>query len=124
MQILIYCLVGFATSVIAAMGLGGGTVFLTAAVMFFGFPQMQAQGINLLLFIPSAVIATIINSKNGLIQKEKIGFTAVFGCLFAVLGFLLAKNIDKQLISKIFALFLIFAGLKELFTKEKEDSES
>ena len=45
-------LAGTATGVLSAFGVGGGTLLLIYMTAFAGLPQDQAQGINLLYFLP------------------------------------------------------------------------
>ena len=42
----------FASSAVAAMGLGGGTVLLLYLSFFSALSQPQMQAVNLLLFLP------------------------------------------------------------------------
>ena len=51
-----------------AMGIGGGSVFLLYLTAFAGLDQMKAQGINLVFFIPIAVIALVIHCRNHLVR--------------------------------------------------------
>ncbi len=46
------------------MGIGGGTILIPPSLVFFTeLNQKQAQGINLIVFIPVAIIALIIHFK-------------------------------------------------------------
>ncbi len=45
------------------MGIGGGTILIPSLVFFTELNQKQAQGINLIVFIPVAIIALIIHFK-------------------------------------------------------------
>ena len=47
-------LAGTATGVLSGFGVGGGSLLLVWLTAFSGLPQEQAQGINLLYFLPAA----------------------------------------------------------------------
>ena len=51
---LLPALAGFGTGILSAWGVGGGTLLLLLMTLFLGVDQTQAQGINLLYFLPTA----------------------------------------------------------------------
>ena len=53
-------LAGLLSGIIGGMGLGGGVVLIIYLTVFLDTPQLKAQGINLLFFIPIAITAVII----------------------------------------------------------------
>ena len=74
-------LAGLLSGILGSMGLGGGGVLIIYLTLFTDTEQLTAQGINLLFFIPTAIIAVVIYS----IRKEikwKMSLTiALFGIL-------------------------------------------
>ena len=50
-------LAGLFSGIIGAMGLGGGAVLIIYLSVFTDMPQLEAQGINLIFFIPIAIAA-------------------------------------------------------------------
>ena len=50
----------FLTGIFASMGLGGGMVLIVYLTVFAGFSQIAAQGINLVFFIPIAIISLVL----------------------------------------------------------------
>ena len=58
-------LAGTATGVLSGFGVGGGTLLLIYLTAFAGLPQEQAQGINLLYFLPAAAASLPAHAKNG-----------------------------------------------------------
>ena len=44
---------GIISGIIGGMGMGGGTLLIPILSICLGFEQKQAQGINLLVFIPN-----------------------------------------------------------------------
>lgn len=51
---------GILSGLLGAMGLGGGGILIIYLSIFTSIPQAQAQGINLLFFLPTAVLALIV----------------------------------------------------------------
>jgi uncharacterized membrane protein YfcA len=113
MAITIWAMVAaFLTGVVASMGLGGGVVLILYFAIWSDFNQLESQGINLMFFIPIAILALTVHTKNRLVEWKKI-IPAIFtGVLGAVLGAILAKWIGSDILVKIFAVFVIFIGLR------------
>lgn len=103
------------TGVLASLGVGGGMVLIIYLTVFGGFDQLAAQGINLIYFLPIALLSVIIHSKNGLIEWKKILPSLITGVIFAVFGAAAARYIGSPLLKKIFAVFILLIGFKELF---------
>lgn len=113
---------GFLSGAVGAMGFGGGGVLILYLTIYREIPQLNAQGINLMFFIPSAITALIKHNKNKLIDW-KISKTYIFYGLFGTMsGYLLIRILDENIISKIFAVILILIGVKDLFVKNKKSS--
>ncbi len=111
---------GFLSGTIGAMGMGGGGVLLIYLTVFANVEQLQAQGINLLFFLPTGLAAIIIYSIKRQIDWKKVFKMWLGGIVGAGLGFFLAKVLDTTVLSKLFAVFLIVFGLWQLFAKQKE----
>lgn len=116
--------VGFLTGVLASMGLGGGFILVVWLTIFEDIGQRAAQGINLLFFLPIALISLIFHLKNHLVNTALVRKIAAGGVLGAVIGTYGAQLIDNGLLRKLFALFLLAFGLRELFSKSKKTSPS
>lgn len=116
---MIEAIVGFVTGVIASMGLGGGFILVVWLTVFAETEQKAAQGINLLFFLPIALISIIIHLKNGLVNKALVKKLVLGGILGAVIGTLGTMWIDNTLLRKLFAVFLLIFGLRELFSRRK-----
>ena len=63
---------GFLAGLISSMGFGGGGIMIIYLVIFANTPQITAQGINLIFFIPCAILATVIY-----IIKKQINFNFI-----------------------------------------------
>lgn len=112
--------IGFLTGVMASMGLGGGFILVVWLTMFADVGQRAAQGINILFFLPIAFVSLIMHLKNGLVNKALVKKLAAGGLLGAAIGTLVSQAIANELLRKLFALFLLAFGLRELFAKKSE----
>ncbi|MBQ2675964.1 MAG: sulfite exporter TauE/SafE family protein [Clostridia bacterium] len=119
MDLLMTVLTGLLAGAAGAMGIGGGSVLIILLTVFFNVAQIQAQGINLLFFIPIAVLAVIIYAKRGHIKWRTVLPISAAGLLGVVLGVPLAAYLGDTLLSKIFAGILILVSIKELFAKSR-----
>ena len=104
---------------LGSMGLGGGGVLIIYLTLGAGLGQQAAQGVNLLLFIPCAVVALCFYLKKGLIDWRTALLAAAFGLVGAAAGTFLSGIMDAGILRKIFAVMLLAIGAKELFGKVK-----
>ena len=120
-------LAGLFSGIIGGMGLGGGAVLLIYLTVFANVPQLTAQGINLIFFIPIGLLAVLVYSFKKQIKWQKTLFIGLGGIIGAFIGIGAVKLIGADITGKIFAVLLIFLGLKEVFSKsplkkgEKDD---
>ena len=79
-------LVGILTGATASMGLGGGFILLVYLSVFTEIPQDIAQGINLLFFLPIALLSLVIHIKNKLTDLKLVGKYLILGLPCAIAG--------------------------------------
>lgn len=115
-------LAGLLSGIIGGMGLGGGAVLIIYLTVFRDVEQLKAQGINLLFFIPIALVAVIIYAFKKQIKWRITLPVAAGGIIGAVGGFFLTDIIGGGLTAKLFGGFLIILGIKEIFSKSKNRS--
>nr|WP_250279003.1 sulfite exporter TauE/SafE family protein [[Clostridium] colinum] len=112
-------LIGLMSGILSGMGIGGGSILIPALTLLFGYEQKIAQNINLLYFIPTAVIAIFVHNKNKTIEKEGLLKIILFGLIGAIIGSIVAINLKGEILKKIFGWFLLFMGISEVL-KGKE----
>lgn len=113
-------LVGFCSGIISGMGIGGGTILIPALLFFTDITQQQAQGVNLIYFIPTAITALITHQKKGTLDWKTAKPLAILGLAGAAAGAFLAVSLESEVLRKIFGGFLFLMGLSEIFKKKKE----
>lgn len=116
MSFFVIALVSFATGVMASLGLGGGMVLIIYLTIFAGVPQIQAQGVNLVFFVPIALISIYFHNKHHLIEWKSIVPVLITGVVSVVAFSIIANNMDNTLLQKLFGGFVIIAGVRELFS--------
>ncbi|MFZ5989892.1 MAG: sulfite exporter TauE/SafE family protein [Bacillota bacterium] len=116
---MILFLIGLASGIISGMGIGGGSILIPALVIFVKPDQHIAQSVNLLFFIPTAVVALIVHIRNKRINF-KIAFPIIISGLFgAYLGSRIAIALPGAVLKKWFGVFLLVLGLYELVRRDK-----
>lgn len=113
--------IGLFSGVISGMGIGGGAILIPALYIFLNINQQSAQNINLIYFIPTAVIALVTHVKNKNIEKSVLPKIIIAGIPSAILGAFLATRTDNELLRKMFGGFLLVMGIMEFFKKEKKE---
>lgn len=119
MNYVIPIIAGFLSGLIGSMGFGGGGVLIIYLVIFANTPQIVAQGINLIFFIPCAILATIIY-----LVKKQIKYKAILpvitgGITGAIIASEFLSFFKSEQLSYMFGLFLIFIGLYSIFKQIK-----
>lgn len=113
-------LAGTATGILSGFGVGGGTLLLIYLTAFAGLPQEQAQGINLLYFLPAAAASLPAHAKNGFLEKSVLLPAIATGLTCAALGAWAATGMDTTLLRRLFGAFLLFVGTRELLTRQPQ----
>ena len=110
---------GVLSGAAGALGIGGGGVLMIYLLMFADVGQKQAQGINLLFFLPSAMIACYLRWKQGAVTLRKV-LPAIFtGCAAAAVFSLISTRMDLDILKKLFGVLLLATGIRELCYRPK-----
>lgn len=117
-ELIICSIAGLASGAIGALGLGGGGVLIIYLTLFAAVSQTQAQGMNLLFFMPCAVVALYFHAKAGLVKWRYAVPMSLIGFLGAIAGCLLAGFLGSDLLKKLFGGYVLTLGLFELFKKK------
>lgn len=110
---------GLLSGIIGAMGMGGGAVLIIYLTVFADTPQLKAQGINLIFFIPIAVTAVIVYAIKKQIKWKTVLPVCLGGLLGASAGIFIGSAVGGTLLGKAFGGCLIVLGLFEIFKRKK-----
>ena len=116
-------IIGILSGIAASMGFGGGFILIIYLTAFSDVNQITAQGVNLLFFLPVALVSLIIHQKNSLIKWKVLLRLIPGGIIGILLGTFISSHIDVDFLQKLFAGLLIFVGFKELFHKNEKNSK-
>ena len=116
---MILILIGFLSGIISGMGIGGGTILIPSLVLFNNIKQQDAQGVNLIVFLPVAIIALYTHYKKGNIDFSFAKLIIIGGIIGAIFGSILAIRISPLSLRKYFGIFLLLIGCYELFKKKE-----
>ena len=100
MSWLIALAAGTATGILSAFGIGGGSLLLIYLTALAGVSQHQAQGINLLYFLPAAAAALPAHHKNGLLEKKTILPAILAGLATSALAACFSNGLDTGVLRK------------------------
>ena len=111
---------------LGAIGVGGGSVLIIFLTLILNMPQLKAQGINLIFFIPCSITGLIFHIKNKLIDYKLAIPLIIFGLIGAGVGFWLNQMIDELIIRKIFGVLLLVIAGAQLYSvwKEKKNKKT
>lgn len=112
--------IGILLGFLAGLGVGGGSLLIMWLTLILNTEQNMARTINLLFFIPSAVISSFFRWKQGTLDLTRIFPAIIAGCISAAAFSILSKQIDIAMLKKLFGLLLLLTGVRELFYKTKK----
>ena len=113
-------LIGLISGIISGTGMGGGTILIFLLTFICNIEQHTAQAVNLIFFIPTSIIAIIINIKNKNIDIKNGILISIYGILGAILGANMAIHTDVKKLRKYFGIFLLIIATHEIYSIIKE----
>ncbi len=116
----IMLLVGSVLGFLAGLGVGGGSLLILWLTLVLDMPHSAARTINLLFFIPAAVISSLFRWKQGTLNLKKVLPAIICGCISAAIFSAVSKHIDISMLKKLFGVLLLATGLRELFYRERK----
>ena len=126
MEFIWFLLIAVFSGVFAGMGMGGGTFLIPLITLIMGVNQKVAQCINLLVFIPMAIVTIFIYAKKKMIDFKSWWIVSLPACIVSTLGVLLAVDISGRIMKIIFGGFIALIGIIQiivLLCKNKHKSQ-
>lgn len=115
-SIVIGTMLGF----LSGLGTGGGSLLILYLTAVLDYPQPQARAINLLFFIPSALIACLFRWKQGQLPTKKVLPAILAGSISAGIFAYFSGNWDISILRKLFGVLLLFTGIREILYRPKK----
>lgn len=118
-ELYIMILVGVLLGFLSGIGVGGGSLLMLWLTLVLQLEHIAARNINLLFFIPSALIASAFRWKQGALDIKKILPAIAAGCICAALFSWVSAHLDITLLRKLFGVLLLATGVRELFYRPR-----
>ena len=96
-------LTGSILGFLAGLGIGGGSLLILWLTLVLGMEHPQARLINLLFFLPSALIASFFRWKQGKLNIRKVLPAIIAGCTAAGICSFFSARLDMEVLKKLFA---------------------
>ena len=107
----------FLSAILSGLGVGSAGIFVLYLTLIAGFPQPEAQALNLLFFLLSAGAALLLHIRERRIPLRVVLFLAACAVPGALIGSYLVRVLDPTLIRKLFGGMLVITGLPVLLGK-------
>ena len=117
-RIILLALTGVSAGILGGMGMGGGAILIPMLTVFFGVDQLNAQAINLVAFIPMAIISLIIHVKNKRVRREGLLWIIFPAGAAALAGSLLALVVKGTVLKRCFGGFLVLLSVFQFFSEQ------
>jgi uncharacterized membrane protein YfcA len=117
LNVLLGCVVGLLGGL---LGVGGGTVLVPILVLAERFPQHLAQGVSLLMILPTGIVGAMSHARHGHVVRALLPGLMAGGAVGALLGALLAHRIEATALSKLFAIFLLPVSVQMIFGRGRD----
>ena len=112
-------IVGTLLGFLSGLGIGGGSLLILWLTMVLNLDPVTARGINLLFFLPAAVVACAFRVRQGSLRIRPLLPAIIAGCAAAALFSWISTALDVEILRKCFGVILIITGLREVFKKSK-----
>ena len=113
-------IIGIISGIISGTGMGGGTILIFLLTFVFQIEQHVAQATNLIFFIPTSLIAIIVNIKNKNVDLKLGTLISIYGILGAIVGANISINTQVEKLRKYFGIFLIIISIHEIYSIIKQ----
>ena len=126
---MIETIIGLISGIVSGTGMGGGTILIFLLSFLLGVEQHVAQATNLIFFIPTSIVAIIVNIKNKNIDIKLAIIISIFWILGAIWGANISIHTDVNLLKKFFGAFLAVIAMHEIYSiakqykKDKKDKQ-
>lgn len=117
-------IIGLISGIVSGTGMGGGTILIFLLTFLSGLEQHTAQAINLIFFIPTSIVAIIVNIKNKNIDLKLATIISIFGILGSIIGANLSIHTDVDKLRRYFGIFLLVIASHEIYTIIKENKKT
>lgn len=102
-----FMIAGLSAGILSGMGMGGGTVLIPILTLLLSVDQHAAQGVNMMAFLPGALLALWIHRRDGRLAIKQGVSLLLWGIVGAIGGAFIATCLSAEWLKKAFGVFLI-----------------
>ena len=108
-------LAGVAGGILGGMGFGGGMLLIPILTFFLGVSYPVAAWVNLVVFLPTAIVALVMHAKHGMLEPRSVRYMSLFAFIGLAFGLLFGGNLSERTLRRAFGIFLICVGAVSSF---------
>jgi uncharacterized protein len=113
LMVVLLLVVGLCAGTLAGLlGVGGGVIMVPAMIIIFGIPAAVAKGTSLAVIIPTSIVATQRNLKNGNADLQVAAVVGLAGVVSSFLASKISVGLDEQTSNILFAALLSFVAVR------------
>lgn len=104
---------------LSGLGTGGGSLLIIFLTLGLSMDHETARTINLMFFIPAALIACLFRRKHNKLDIKKVLPAIIAGCISAGVFYTVSTVIDTEILKTMFGILLLFTGVRELLYRPR-----
>lgn len=105
--------------ILSGLGVGGGSLLIVWLTLVQGTAYPDAKFINLLFFLPPALISSVVNLIRKKLPVKSVLPAALAGSVSAVAFSLLSSSWDVRFLRKLFGGLLLYTAFREIRYKKQ-----
>lgn len=117
-------IVGTVLGFLSGLGIGGGSLLILWLTIVLHTDPQVARSINLLFFIPSALVACAFRIRQKDLRIKPLLPAMLAGCAAAAVFSWISTILNVGILKKLFGIVLLAAGLRELCYQNKRKGSS
>ncbi len=123
LKILECLLIGAAGGLLAGLfGVGGGIIMVPLLMIFMKMGIHDAKAQSLAIIMLTSVTGTVKSYQTGRLEWMVILLAGLAAAMFSPIGVTIGEKMDRQVLTKLFALLMILTGIRYLIPSAKPAS--
>ena len=119
-MVIFFIIAGILLGFLSALGVGGGSLLILWLTVVLDHPQPEARLMNLMFFIPCALVASLFRFRQGMLNLHLTVLTASAGLAGALLASSWRNALDAGLLEKALGILFLLCGIRELCYRPRE----
>ena len=110
MKVVWFLLAGVTGGLLGGMGFGGGTLLIPILTFLLKVPYRLAAWVNLVAFLPTAIVALCFHCKNKMVDYRAAGYLSAFALAGVLAALFIPFKLSEAMLRHVFGIFLIVMG--------------